>query len=138
MNRTWVEYEVGVDQEGAYLINASATIKDDNSTALAVFWVQVDNTTCSNTIENFDSVAVGYAAIDLPGGVQSAALTGVALVSTGNHTLTLCGREFAGGGGDTVVISPSMTAMFSTDVENPLVPASAAPASGHMPGTIEE
>ena len=137
-NRPWVEIEVGVDQKGAYLINASATIKDDTSTALAVFWIQVDNTTCSNTIENFDSVANGYAAIDLPGGVQSTALTGVALATEGSHILTLCGREFAGGGGDTVVISPSMTAMFSTDVENPPSGVSAPAASGPRPGSIEE
>ncbi len=138
MNRSWVEMEVGVDQKGAYLINASATIEDDTSTALAVFWIQVDNSTCSNTIENFDSVANGYAAIDLPPGMQSTALTGIALVTEGSHILTLCGREFGGGGGDTVVISPSMTAMFSAHVENPSSGVSAPAASGPRPGSIEE
>lgn len=137
-NRMWMEYEVGAPADGGFLINASATIKDDTSTALAVFWIQVDNSTCSNTIENFDSVAVGYAAIDLPFGVQSTALTGVALVTEGSHILTLCGREFSGGGGDTVVISPSMTAMFSTDVEYPFIPVSAPATSGPRPGSIED
>ncbi len=138
MNRSWVEIEVGAAVDGGFLINASATIEDDTSTALAVFWIQVDNSTCSNTIENFDSVANGYAAIDLPLGIQSTALTGIAPVTEGSHILTLCGREFGGGGGDTVVISPSMTAMFSAHVENPSSGVSAPAASGPRPGSIEE
>jgi hypothetical protein len=111
--RTWAEYTI-LTETGGLLINATAAVMDENSTALALFWVQVDDTACASTTVNVEGIASGFAAIDLPGGVQSMALTGVANVDAGSHTLTLCGTEFAGGGGgDTMVVSPSMTAVFS-------------------------
>jgi hypothetical protein len=122
------------------LVNASATIKDDTSSAIGVFWIQVDNTTCDATFENLLSVVHGYSTIDQPGGWQGMALTGVALVTEGDHTLTFCGREntVAGAGGDTIVISPSMTAIFSIAVEYDYLPASEPALSGPVPRSTAE
>ncbi|MDJ0954152.1 MAG: hypothetical protein QNJ81_10775 [Acidimicrobiia bacterium] len=131
--RTWAEYTI-LTETGGLLINATAGVMDENSTALALFWVQIDDTTCAATTANVEGIGNGFAAIDLPGGVQSMALTGVASVEAGTHTLTLCGTEYAGGGGDTKVLSPSMTAVFSIAH---YIDTAAAADLGPLPGTVE-
>jgi hypothetical protein len=135
-SRTWAEYTIPTIT-GGLVINASAAIQDTNTTALALFWVQVDNTTCNAIPANIESVAYGYASIDTAPGLQSMSLTGVALVLDGNHTLTLCGREFGGGGGDTIVHSPSLTAVFSVSGDY-FSPAVAPADNTPIPGTIED
>lgn len=133
--QTWAQYTI-TTEEGGVLINASAAIGDISSVAEAVFWVQVDDTVCTETDEKLGSVAFGFATIDTPADEQSMAITGVAQLTKGSHTLTLCGREFGGGGGDTVVYSPSLTAIFSVaGAYFPAAPGAAGAAP--IPGTAE-
>ncbi len=105
------ELTITTPWDGYLLINASASVRDNDDDSQTLWWIQLDNTTCNAIPANTASVAYAYATANINGLRQSASLTGAAAVTAGSHTLTLCGGATTAYG--TVADGPSITALFS-------------------------
>lgn len=78
----------------------------------ATYWLQVDNAACTFNVANFYSIANGR--IEQTGNFgTSGSVVGTAAVGTGAHTVTFCGRTFAGG---PLLVDVSLVAEYVTDV----------------------
>lgn len=97
--------------DGYLLINASASVLDNNDVSQTLWWLQLDNTTCSAVTANTTSVDYAYATVYADALRQTASLTGATPVAAGTHTLTLCGGAPTANG--TAGYGPSITALFS-------------------------
>jgi hypothetical protein len=113
-NQRWAEIDFEVPAAGMLLINTSVSAYDPDSEEQSLWWLQVDDSVCKNSSPSTDSVAFGY--LTTPGSSkrQGVAFTGVAEVTAGAHSVTLCGR---GPAGNTQVYEPNITVLFSTGGE---------------------
>jgi hypothetical protein len=111
-------------------IQATAAVSyDDSGDAQIVTWLQLDNTECDNVPAEISSVGFGYASTNPR--FDSVALSGVAPVAAGSHTLTLCAREFAGAF-DPLYWGEALNVVFSAS--GSVVISSASNPAGDMPG----
>jgi len=108
---TWAEMTIDAPADGYLLLNASASIYDADSTTQTLWWIQIDNTTCSPVPANTGSVGFSYASVYANQQRQSAAIAGAAPVTSGSHTVTLCGAGTTSNA--TGVYGPSLTALFT-------------------------
>jgi len=111
------QLSINVPWDGYLLINASASVLDNNDTSQTLWWIQVDNTTCAAIPANTLTVAYGYATVYGDGFRQSASVSGAAAVTAGSHTITLCGAAPTTNG--TAAYGPSITAIFTPAGEVP-------------------
>ncbi len=70
--------------------------------SLFTVWIQLDNGTCTADGLGVPATSVAgattYATPDAAGEDTGLGVTGLAAVSAGNHTVTLCGQNTVGGG----------------------------------------
>jgi hypothetical protein len=109
-NQQMAEFGVQAPTDGYLLVNASSSVYDPDSSEQSLWWVQIDESTCHNASPYTDSVAYGYVTTPGSNHRQSIALTGVAEVAAGAHTVTLCARGTAD---NTTSYQPSVTALFT-------------------------
>ena len=108
---TWAEIAVDVPIDGFLMLNASASVYDPDDTSQTLWWIQLDNTTCANTSGNVGSIGYAYASAYANQQRQSASIAGATPVTSGSHTITLCGAGTTSNA--TGVYGPSLTAMFT-------------------------
>jgi hypothetical protein len=128
------EMTVEAPKAGHLHITGSASMLLSNlSTTL--MWLQLDNTTCTNSVASVGSIGFGYASTNATNARAGTAFgEGFAPVSAGSHTITLCGNQFAGSA--VGVFGPSLSALF---LENVTVSTGLFSAdAGSIPGTIED
>jgi hypothetical protein len=107
----WAEMTVTVPTDGFLLINAAVSVYDPDDDSQTLWWVQVDNTTCSPTPAAITPVGYSYASVYTDFQRQSASITGAIAVTSGSHTITLCGSGTTAEA--TQVYGPSLTALFT-------------------------
>ncbi|HDL41513.1 MAG TPA: S-layer homology domain-containing protein [Actinobacteria bacterium] len=108
---TWAEMTVDTPADGYLLLNSSVSIYDPDDTAQTLWWIQLDNTTCSNISGTVGAIGFAYASVYANQQRQSASITGATPVTSGSHTVTLCGAGTTSKA--TGVYGPSLTAMFT-------------------------
>jgi len=106
------ELAIDAPYDGYLLINASASIHDLDSTVQTLWWVQIDNSTCTATTDSVTQVGLAYASVYATQHRQSASISGGVAVTAGNHTVTLCGNALTLY--EARVYGPSLTVLFTT------------------------
>jgi hypothetical protein len=107
----WAEMTVTAPADGFLLINAAASVYDPDDDNQTLWWIQVDNTTCNPIPANTESVGFSYASVYSDFQRQSASITGGIPVTSGSHTITLCGA--ASTAKATQLYAPAITALFT-------------------------
>ncbi len=107
----WAEMTVTVPADGYLLINAAVSVYDPDDDSQTLWWVQVDNTTCNPIPATITPVGYSYASVYTDFQRQSASITGGIAVTSGSHTITLCGSGTTSEA--TQLYGPSLTALFT-------------------------
>jgi hypothetical protein len=105
------ELEIEAPKTGALIIDGVITPTTDGGVTIGRFWIQVDDSECSTS--NILSVMHGVIKTGFDDRGGSASITGVAKVSAGTRTVTMCEAPHSAGPG-LPMVDVSLVAEFAT------------------------
>lgn len=97
-----VQTTINVPVAGHLLVMGNASVGNSAANTLFTLWIQLDSGTCTANASGVPSTSVpgatNYATMAGAGEDTGLGVTGLASVAAGDHTVTLCGQNTAGGG----------------------------------------
>lgn len=102
---------IATPANGGLVIDGAVTFEGQD--ALSMVWIQVDATACNLSPASIEQVMFGLFE-QTNGAAVTESITGAAVVSSGQHTVTFCG--FAGGATPATALAVSLVAEYATSV----------------------